>query len=233
VNIRSFVRLFDEPKLENPVLVEGLPGIGLVASLATHYIIEKFNAKRFCDIKSPFFKPLAVMGRDGYLRHPINSLYYVKASPEAGRDIIVLFGNSQATTFTGQNELAETILDLAFKFKCETIVTLGGFSTATPSTPPKIYYVTNHSEYASMFRNMGLRELSGRVYGMAGVLAGLAKFKGMRSVCLLGEVRSGEIGLDAAREVLKVLSVFLNFHIDLSDLERCLDHLKEDFLGLI
>ncbi len=233
MSIRSFIKFFDEPKLENPVLIEGLPGIGLVASLATHYIIEKFNAKKFCDIKSPFFKPLAVIGRGGHLRHPINSLYYIKASPGLGRDIIVLFGNNQATTFAGQNELAETVLSLASKFRCETIVTLGGFSTSTPSTPPKIYYATNHSEYALMFENMGLRELSGRVYGMAGILAGLAKLKNMRSVCLLGEVRSGEIGLDAAREVLKVLSVFLNLHIDLTNLEKCLNHLREDFLSLM
>ncbi|MBS7610733.1 PAC2 family protein [Candidatus Bathyarchaeota archaeon] len=233
MKIRSLIKFFDTPKLENPILIEGLPGIGLVASLVAHHIIEKFKASKFCDIKSPFFKPVAVVDRDGRLKTPINSLYYIKTPSEARGDLIVLYGNSQAITFTGQNELSETILDLAFKFECITIVTLGGLSTLTPSSPPKVYYTTNHLEYASTFEKMGLKKLSGRVYGMAGALTGLAKFKGMRGVCLLGEVKSGEIGREAAREIIKVLSVFLNLHIDLTDLEESLDHVREEVFGLI
>lgn len=233
MKVRSIVKFFDTPKLENPILIEGLPGIGLVASLTVHYIIEKFKATKFCDIKSPFFKPVAVVGRDGYLKHPLNSLFYVKMPPEVKRDLIILYGNSQATTFTGQNELAETIINIASRFGCNTVVTIGGISTPTPSSPPKVYYATNYSEYSSIFRNMGLLELSGQVYGMAGVLAGLAKLKGMRSVCLLGEVKNGEIGQEAAKEVLKVLRTFLNLHIDLTGLEKCLDHVKEDIFALV
>ncbi|MEM3546584.1 MAG: PAC2 family protein [Candidatus Bathyarchaeia archaeon] len=230
---KSFIKFFDTPELENPILIEGLPGIGLVASLAAHYIIEKFKASKFCDIKSPFFKPIAIVGRNGYLRHPISSLFYVKMPSDARGDLIILYGNSQASTFTGQNDLAETIIDLASKFRCSTVVTLGGFSTLTPSSPPKVYYATNCLEYSSIFRDMGLPKLSGRVYGIAGVLAGLAKLRGMRSICLLGEVKSGELGREAAEEILKVLSVFLNFHIELANLEKCLDHVKEDALGLV
>ncbi|MEM2849225.1 MAG: PAC2 family protein [Candidatus Bathyarchaeia archaeon] len=233
MKIRSLVKFYDTPKLENPILIEGLPGIGLVASLTAHYIIERFKANKFCDIKSPFFKPIAVVDKDGRLKTPINSLYYIKTPSEARGDLIVLYGNNQAATFTGQNELSETILDLASKFGCVAIVTLGGFSTLTPSSPPKVYYATNHLEYASTFEKMGLKELSGRVYGMAGVLIGLAKLRGMRSICLLGEVKSGEIGRDATREILKVLSVFLNLHIDLTGLEKCLDHVREEVFGLI
>ncbi len=233
MKIRSLVKFFDMPKLENPILVEGLPGVGLVASLVVRHIIGKFKANRFCDIKSPFFKPVAVVDRSGRLKTPINSLYYIKTPSEARGDLIVLYGNSQATTFIGQNELSETILDLAFKFECIAIVTLGGLSTLTPSSPPKVYYTTNHPEYALMFEKIGLRRLSGRVYGMAGTLVGLAKFKGMQGVCLLGEVKSGEIGREAAREIIKVLSVFLNLHIDLSNLEESLDHVREDVFGLI
>ncbi|MEM3745588.1 MAG: PAC2 family protein, partial [Candidatus Bathyarchaeia archaeon] len=40
--------MYDRPKLTDPVLIEGLPGIGLVANIAVAYLIKKLNAKLFC-----------------------------------------------------------------------------------------------------------------------------------------------------------------------------------------
>ncbi|MEM2820507.1 MAG: PAC2 family protein, partial [Candidatus Bathyarchaeia archaeon] len=43
--------MYERPNLNNPILIEGLPGIGLVANITVAYLIKKLNAKLFCEIK--------------------------------------------------------------------------------------------------------------------------------------------------------------------------------------
>ncbi|MEM2322586.1 MAG: PAC2 family protein, partial [Candidatus Bathyarchaeia archaeon] len=54
------IKMYDRPKLTDPVLIEGLPGIGLVANIAVAYLIKKLNAKLFCEIKSSHFHDMAI-----------------------------------------------------------------------------------------------------------------------------------------------------------------------------
>ena len=37
-----------KPKLNNPILIEGLPGIGNVGKLAVEHLIEMTKAKKIC-----------------------------------------------------------------------------------------------------------------------------------------------------------------------------------------
>ena len=41
------VKVYEKPKLENPVLLEGLPGIGFVANIAALHLIRELKAKLF------------------------------------------------------------------------------------------------------------------------------------------------------------------------------------------
>lgn len=43
------------PKLTNPLLIEGLPGIGNVGKLAVEHLIDTINAKKFAEIYSKDF----------------------------------------------------------------------------------------------------------------------------------------------------------------------------------
>ena len=54
------VKVYEKPKLENPVLLEGLPGIGFVANIAALHLIRELNAKAFAEIHSSAFQDLAV-----------------------------------------------------------------------------------------------------------------------------------------------------------------------------
>ncbi|MCD6444309.1 PAC2 family protein [Candidatus Bathyarchaeota archaeon] len=228
--IRSLVKIYEMPKLRDPVLVEGLPGIGLVANLAAYHLIKTLDSRRVCDIRSPYFKPLSVAGRDGAVKYPVITLYYAYISPEAEGDLLILYGNTQPITFTGQNELAETVLDLASKLGCRTVITLGGFSTPTPSEPPRVYYAANDPDVMPKLDEMGLVKLSGRVYGAAGVLVGFAKLRGMRGICLLAEVKGVQLSPSSARRILEVLTRLLSLDIDLTGIESHLAYAEENVL---
>ena len=53
------------PKLKDPILIEGLPGVGLVAQIVGEHLIEELGAKPFADIYSPDFPHCVLMNTDG------------------------------------------------------------------------------------------------------------------------------------------------------------------------
>ena len=59
------VRLIEKPTLNNPILIEGLPGIGFVASIVTLHLIRELNAKPFVEIKSSAFQDFSTSTEDG------------------------------------------------------------------------------------------------------------------------------------------------------------------------
>jgi proteasome assembly chaperone (PAC2) family protein len=86
----SVVRQSEKPKLKNPVLVEGLPGIGLVANIAVAYLIKKLGVKRFAEVNAVSFPDVSITAKDGSLKSPFCHLYYHKADEKCSRDLILL-----------------------------------------------------------------------------------------------------------------------------------------------
>jgi proteasome assembly chaperone (PAC2) family protein len=42
----------EEPELQSPIMVEGLPGVGNVGKLAAEHLLEQVKATKFADIYS-------------------------------------------------------------------------------------------------------------------------------------------------------------------------------------
>ena len=66
------------PVLEEPVLIEGLPGVGNVGKLAAEHLVEQLKATKFADIYSKYFPPQVLVDDEGLIRLVNNELYYSK-----------------------------------------------------------------------------------------------------------------------------------------------------------
>lgn len=216
-NSSSLVKFYEKPNLNDPVLIEGLPGIGLVANIAVSYLIKKLNAKIFCEIRSPFFHDAAITGEDGLITYPINQLYYYKGRGEE-RDLILLYGNTQALTSRGQYELCGRILDIAESLGCRFVITLGGYRPGKPVTKPKVYFAASDHEMAGLARKIGAEPLKINILGVAGLLIGLCRLRGIKGLCLLAETPGVYPDKEAASELLRVTSSILGLKIDTSDI---------------
>src|SRR4030067_755803 len=115
------IKISEKPELNDPILIEGLPGIGFVANIAALHLINELKAKRFAEIVSASFQDFAVTTEGGGARSPLNELYYCKRN-EGERDLIVWYGNTQALTTFGQYELCGKVL------KAEVVSGAAGFS---------------------------------------------------------------------------------------------------------
>jgi len=212
------IKFIEKPELRNPILLEGLPGIGLVANIAVAYLIRKLKAKLFCEIKSASFPDMAITEKEGSLKSPFCRLYYYKGKNENERDLILLYGNTQALTRRGQYELCGCILDVAENLGCRYVITLGGYRPGRKVTKPNLYYAASDLETAEVAASLGAEILGGQIFGIAGLLVGLAGLRGMKGFCLLAETPGTHLDREAAITVLKAISGILGLTISFEDL---------------
>jgi len=209
------VRLYESPQLRDPVLIEGLPGIGLVANLATSHLIKELGARLFAEIFSSSFADIAITSGEGEFKFPVSRLYCNKAK-NGGRDLILLYGDTQASTTQGQYELCWQILDLVENLGCKRVISIGGYRPGREVLEPKLYYAASDLEAAQEAANLGAEILSGRIFGVAGLLIGLCRLREMKGFCLLAETPGNYPDKAAAREILKTLNGILGLNLDLS-----------------
>jgi len=213
------VKIYENPTLTNPVLIEGLPGIGFVANIAALHLIQELKAKRFAEIRSSSFQDFAITTENGNARFPVNELYYYEGRDKE-RDLLILYGNTQALTTVGQYELCGRVLDTADELGCHYIITLGGLRKEEKvDNPPKIYCAASDLEALKDASSLGAEVIEGQIFGVAGLLVGLSKLRGMKGFCLLAETLGYYPDASAAREVLKAISKMLYLNVDLSRLD--------------
>ena len=228
------IEVNEKPKLNNAVLIEGLPGIGFVANIACLHLIHELKATRFAQIRCSSFQDLTVTTEKGGTRSPLNELYYCQ-NQTSSRDLIIWYGNTQALTTAGQYELCGRVLDLAEELGCRFIITIGGYKQEEVRTTPQIYSVATDSETISTVLNLGTKIMVGQVFGVAGLLVGLSKIRGLKGFSLLVETQGTYPDTNAARSALMLLSKYLNLPIDMSRLDVATEETKKilESFGLI
>ncbi len=222
------MRFLSKPKLKSPIVIEGLPGIGLVGKIAADHLIAKTKAKKFCELYSPYFPPQVITDSRGVVRLVKNDFYYLSEKDDNGngRDFILLGGDYQGMSPESQYEITGKILDVLEQFKPKIIYTLGGLGTGKIVKSPKVYAATNNEKLIASHEKHGLifrdRE-GGGIFGASGLLLGLGKLRGIDAVCLMGETVGQVVDAKAAKILLEKLSKILKLKVDMKDLE---DHAR-------
>ncbi|MEN6378114.1 MAG: proteasome assembly chaperone family protein [Methanofastidiosum sp.] len=210
-------------KLENPIFVEGLPGIGLVGKLAADHLIQELKAVKFAELYSPRFPHQALVEKDSTMRLMKNEFYYYTGGK---RDILFLSGDTQPppTDAYGHYEISTTILDFVEKFGVKEMFTLGGYSTGGyPVKEPKVLGAASDVETVEKYKdkNIVFREDPGSaIVGASGLLIAMGKLRNMNGLCLLGESPGYIIDAKASKAVLQVLVDILELEINMEELDK-------------
>jgi uncharacterized protein (TIGR00162 family) len=212
-----------KPKLNNPILIEGLPGIGNVGKLAVEHLIDKIKAKKLAEMYCKDFPPQVFINNDGTIELVKNEIYFWKSDKEDVRDLILLTGDYQGLSSQGQYELVDTILELIKDLGVNEIYTLGGYGLGHEIPKPQVLCATTEKKLVSTMKKHGAifkkNEPGGGIVGASGLLLGLGKLKGLKGVCLMGETPGYLVDPKSAKAVLKVLMSITGVKIDLSALE--------------
>ena len=206
--------------LNKPVIIEGLPGLGSVGTIVASCLIEQSKAKIIAILQSPHFPYYALVNKRGVARLPRNEFYYYK-SKDNKKDIVVITGDCQPQSALGQYEVAERIVDYAFKHSARLIVTVGGYSSRE-TNQPKVVGAATGNKISSELTKLGvvIDKMGIPVVGVAGLVLPLAESRGLDAVCLLGETVGYVPDPRAAKSVLIVLSRLLGLEVSYTELDR-------------
>ncbi len=221
------ITVLEKPKLNNPILIEGLPGIGNVGRVAAGYLIDQTKAIKFAELHSKHFLPFVLVHDNSEIVLLKNEFYYLKGKKKSDRDLIILIGDAQSLDQVGHYEIAEKIIDFVESLGCKEIYTLGGLGTGQLETnQQKVFGAVSSQKLKKRLEGCGVNfdvaSKLGTIVGASGLLIGIGKLRGMDGVCLMGETAGFPIVTDpkSAESVLKVLMKILGMNLDLKALDQ-------------
>ena len=224
--VETRIHALEKVKLKNPILVEGLPGIGNVGRLAAGYLVSELKMKKFAELYSPYFLPLVLVDEDS-VAHLLKCEFYYK------RNIVVLTGDTQSISPEGHYEVCEKILDFAEKLGVKGVITLGGYAEGKTVEEPHVIGAVNDKTLLKKYEKFGIdfkeEHQIGTIMGASGLLIGIGKNRNIPGICLMGETLGLPLMTDpkAADAVLRMLTKILGITVDLTKLEKTVKEIED------
>ncbi len=206
-----------EPALENPVFIEGLPGVGNVGKLAADHLVDVTDAQRWITIHCTDFPPQVMVQEDGTVRRVGATLWTAKAT--GGRDLVLMTGDFQPLSPEGQHEMVDAVLERLQHVGCTELYTMGGYGLGTSVDEADVLGAATDTDTVARLQSLGVRfeedEPGGGIIGASGLFLGLGQERGMEGACLMGETSGYMVDPKAARAVLAIVAKI----VDLGDLD--------------
>ncbi|MAG16376.1 hypothetical protein CMO88_04930 [Candidatus Woesearchaeota archaeon] len=220
------------PKLNNPILIEGLPGIGNVGKVSVDFIVEELNAKKIFEFTSHSMPHSVFVNEQNLVELPAISVYFKKSK---GRDFLFIAGDAQPIDEVSSYGFSEAVLDMLKSFNGTELITLGGIGLPSIPKKPKVYCTGTSKEFVGKY----LKEVSaeqklygvvGPIIGVSGLLLGLAKRKNMNAISFLAETYGHPmyLGIRGAREIVRILNKKFSLGINMKELNYEIDALEEE-----
>jgi uncharacterized protein (TIGR00162 family) len=217
---KTVIKELKKVELNNPVLVEGLPGLGLVGKIAIRYLVKMLKADKLAYIYSPHFPYFVLVSRKGNVRL-LRGTFYLWKNKNRNNDLILFTGDSQAQTIEGQYEISNGILSFASQCKVKTIITIGGYRMEAKDKPKVVAAATSQELLNKALRaGAEISPTGSPIVGTAGLILGLSHFKNIDALCLLGETRGYLPDPKSAKSVLEVLQSLLDTEVSLAGLDE-------------
>ncbi len=231
MNSWKIIKLGKVPKITNPIMIEGLPGIGNVGKVSVDFLVDETNAKKIFELTSYSMPSSVFVNENNLVDLPAISVYFKKAA--SGKDILFVGGDAQPIDEVASYEFSEALLDLLKSFKGSDVVTLGGIGLPSIPKKPKVYCTGTSKAFVESYMKgtpiqPRLYGVVGPIMGVSGLLIGLAKRKNMNGVSLLAETFGHPmfLGIRGAREIVSILNKKLSLGINLRQLDREIDELE-------
>jgi uncharacterized protein (TIGR00162 family) len=201
-------------------LICGFPGSGYVGKLAIDHLIHELNASHLADIYSNTFPPQVMIKPDGTVDLIKNAMFYYESPTSPSLNMMFLTGDSQPSNPDAEYLLAETILEIASKFSVLHVYALAAYITGVFVQKPRVFCTASDMESLRSINTSDIAVMDGgAITGMNGLIIGLAKLKGMRGTCLLGETSGYVVDAKASRSILEVLTTRLGIEISMDALD--------------
>ena len=216
------------PELDDPVLIEGLPGVGHVGKLAAEHLLEEFESELVRRVYTTEFPPQVNVDGDGVAELTCAEFHAIETD---GADLLVLTGDHQAGSNAGHYRLTTTFLDIAEEFGASRAYALGGVPTGELVEEYTVLGAVSDGDLIEGLEDAGVEfrpdEPAGGIVGVSGLVLGLGERRGFDAACLMGETSGYLVDPKSARTVLETLETLLDFTVDYESLEERAEEMEE------
>lgn len=221
----------DNIELNNPILIEGLPGIGNIGKLALDFIVDELEPELIYKIHSFNFPPSVLVNDNNLISLPCVNIYRLERDD---RDILLLTGDFQPLQEEASYHFSEEVLNLAKKIGCSEIITLGGIGLNKSPENIKVFGTATDKETLNKYEgisdiNFNISGKVGAIFGATGLLLGLAPLHKINGIGLLVETTSSleHVASEETKVMLKTLKEVFGFDLDLERFESEMEKLEE------
>ena len=222
------VEQVDAAALDDPVFIEGLPGVGHVGKLVAEHLVEEMDSALVRRVYSEHFPPQVGIDEEGVGRLANAEFYAIETE---GRDLLILTGNHQAGDGAGHYRLTDTFLEIAESFEASEIFALGGVPTGELIEEYSVLGAVAADEQIQPLEDLGVEfrseEPAGGIVGTSGLLLGMGGRRGFEAACLMGETSGYVVDPMSARAVLEVLEELLDIEVDYDALDDRAEEMEE------
>jgi len=206
----------EKPQSENPVVIEGFPGIGLIGNIASQYVINRLEMDYLGAIDSRFFPPMSVLV--GGLAHLPVRIYEKK-------DLGVVVVSSDIPVHPAASyDLARGIVSWAESIGAKEMVCLAGITVM--GEEQRVFGAATTEEMLARIKGQVEVFEFGTISGISGSVMNECLLRKMPAICLLGETHSMAPDPRAAVVTVKMLNTLYGLNVDTTELEERADEIE-------
>lgn len=238
------INILKSQKLKSPVLLVGLPGIGLVGKIAVDYLLSELKPKatEYAIITSDSFPP-AVHAKNSTLDLISDHIFLFRGKK---RDFLFLVGPIQPNLSNVSNssehyEFSESISNFCKSQNVKEIYTFAGLNIGEKrlNQKPKVLAVASDKDTKEKLKSKKIDNLifddsqgDTLISGVAGLLIGVAYYNHkIPGCCFMGETDQKLIFGDqgSARSILGIICDLFEIRVDMKKIDTQAKKIEESF----
>jgi uncharacterized protein len=194
------IKLKQKPK--GPIIIEGFPGLGLIGTISTEFLIKHLKAKSIGSIWSKDLMPIAAV-HESKIVQPLEIFFAEK------HNIIIIHALSDVKGM--EWEISETLVKLYKDLDAKEIISIEGIMSKAEE--PQAFFVTGKDASRKKMESSKVLELKeGIIIGVTAAL--MLKDKGVNSTGIFVGTHSKLPDSKSAAKVIEVLDKYLKLDVD-------------------
>jgi uncharacterized protein len=202
---------YKKTDLSNSLLIVAFPTVGLISSIAGHFIVDTLKLEEIGAIISKEFMPATVI--HNYKPSPPVRIYAgeKKCGPDGKCEQVAVIISEFMPPYTIVKPVADLILDWAEKKGCKAIVSVEGtHAVGKEKEKMNVFGIGSNKTMVNFLKRHKIKDTKeGMITGVNGVLLYQGVLKNKDVMCLLSEAQSNFPDSRAAGNLLEKIDIML------------------------
>ncbi|MDY6965553.1 MAG: proteasome assembly chaperone family protein [Halobacteriota archaeon] len=198
----------DEIQSEEPIIIEGFPGIGLIGNITSQHIVSELNAEHRGIMNSRFFPPVAIL-TNGEITSPVRIYECTE------KNLVILLSNVVVDPIFSY-DVGKAIVDWAQEINMQEMVSLAGIITM--SGEQKVFGGATNEDLLDKIKEFVELFEAGTIAGIPGTVMAECFARKLPGIGLLGETSTPNPDPRAAAEVVNTLNSIYGWDIKVDKL---------------